>query len=121
MRRGISCFSHRWRYGLDGSLKSVTQPEQFPDLRKEDLGLIPAAVDSWNGLLFVHVDEHPTDSLNDWLGEFRDRLGPFSTPRVAGDQGRAPLGLTSRIQIVVWAYEHGWTPSATQHAPPQRT
>lgn len=31
------------------------------------------------------------------------------------------LGLTSRIQIVVWAYEHGWTPSATQHAPPQRT
>lgn len=31
------------------------------------------------------------------------------------------LGLTSRIQIVVWAYEHGWTASATQHPPPQRT
>jgi DNA-binding NarL/FixJ family response regulator len=31
------------------------------------------------------------------------------------------LGLTSRIQIVVWAYEHGWTTPVPPSAPPKRT
>jgi DNA-binding NarL/FixJ family response regulator len=29
------------------------------------------------------------------------------------------LGLTSRIQIVVWAYEHGWAAQATEPRPPR--
>lgn len=77
VRRGISCFYHRWRYELDGSLRSVPQPDQFPDLCKGDLGLHPAGLGTWNGFVFVHVDAEPHEPLDDWLGDVRDRLGPF--------------------------------------------
>jgi nitrite reductase/ring-hydroxylating ferredoxin subunit len=86
VQRGISCFYHRWRYDLDGRLTTVPQSDQFPDLCKEDWGLKPAAVDSWNGLLFVHVDPEPDQSLETWLGAFPDRMGaykPLGPPRCA--------------------------------------
>ena len=77
VQRGISCFYHRWRYDLDGRLITVPQPDQFPDLCKEDWGLKPAAVDSWNGLLFVHVDPQPDQSLETWLDSFPYRMGAY--------------------------------------------
>jgi choline monooxygenase len=75
--RDISCFYHRWRYGLDGELKFVPQRDQFPSLCEADLGLHPASVDSWNGMIFVHVDPEPDAPLDEWLGTFRERMGPF--------------------------------------------
>ena len=41
----ISCFYHRWRYDLEGSLRAVPQRrEQFPTLDPADWGLLPASV-----------------------------------------------------------------------------
>ena len=75
--RGISCFYHRWRYDLDGALTTVPQPEQFPDLCREDWGLKPAAIDTWNGLVFVHPDPVPDQDLATWLGRIPERMGPY--------------------------------------------
>ncbi|HEY2428718.1 MAG TPA: aromatic ring-hydroxylating dioxygenase subunit alpha [Acidimicrobiales bacterium] len=53
----ISCFYHWWRYALDGQLTVVPQrKEQFPDLVPEDWGLLPASLEVWAGMVFVHPD-----------------------------------------------------------------
>lgn len=78
LRHGISCFYHRWRYSLDGELTTVPQPDQFPGLCKEELGLRPAAVESCNGMLFVHVDPEPPSELGEWLGETPAGMAPFN-------------------------------------------
>jgi Rieske 2Fe-2S family protein len=57
VNRTVNCFYHQWRYALDGSLAVVPQRrEQFPDLVIGDWGLLPASVEVWEGMVFVHPD-----------------------------------------------------------------
>src|SRR5690242_19141665 len=46
---GLVCPYHFWNFGLDGSLRKVPQPEQFPDLDLAKWGLLPASVATWAG------------------------------------------------------------------------
>jgi phenylpropionate dioxygenase-like ring-hydroxylating dioxygenase large terminal subunit len=73
--RSISCFYHRWRYGLDGRLTGVPQRDQFPGLCTDDLGLLPASVSTAAGMVFVHVDPAPPIPLDAWLGDIVTSLG----------------------------------------------
>jgi Rieske 2Fe-2S family protein len=73
--RTISCFYHRWRYSLDGRLTGVPQPDQFPDLCSDELGLMPASVAEVRGMVFVHADPEPPVALHDWLGDVVAALG----------------------------------------------
>lgn len=75
--RGISCFYHRWRYNLDGSLRGVPQAEKFPCLDRDSLALKPATVGEWNGLVFVHPDPEPSVSLDAWLAPLTPHYGPW--------------------------------------------
>jgi len=53
----IVCPYHRWTYGLDGSLRGVPDRAAcFPDLDRAALGLKPASVGVFNGLVFVNPD-----------------------------------------------------------------
>lgn len=53
----VNCFYHHWRYRLDGSLAVVPQRrEQFPGLDLDQWGLLPAAVERWQGMIFAHPD-----------------------------------------------------------------
>jgi Rieske 2Fe-2S family protein len=71
----ISCFYHWWRYALDGSLAVVPQrKEQFPDLAPEDWGLLPASLEVWEGMVFVHPDP-AAPALATALAGVADRLG----------------------------------------------
>ena len=54
----IRCFYHDWRYDLRGRLRVVPQrKEQFPSLCADEWGLLPASVDVWEGMVFVHPRE----------------------------------------------------------------
>jgi choline monooxygenase len=77
VRDGMTCFYHSWTYGLDGCLKSIPQAEQFPGVKLSELGLRPGAVETFRGLVFVHVDPVAQDSLLDWMDDFPDHFGPF--------------------------------------------
>ena len=73
----INCFYHQWRYDLDGSLKVVPQRrEQFPDLVAEEWGLLPASVEVWEGMVFVHPDAD-APPLASALGAVAGQLGSF--------------------------------------------
>ena len=75
--QNFTCKFHGWSYGLDGTLKFVPDEESFFDLKKEQLGLTPVAVDTWEGFIFVNVDPNPSETLQDYLGEFAERLSGY--------------------------------------------
>jgi phenylpropionate dioxygenase-like ring-hydroxylating dioxygenase large terminal subunit len=73
----ITCFYHRWRYGLDGALKLVPQrKEQFPGLDVTQWGLLPASVGVWEGMVFAHPDPH-AKPLADFVAPLAANIGSF--------------------------------------------
>ncbi|HZG09127.1 MAG TPA: aromatic ring-hydroxylating dioxygenase subunit alpha [Allosphingosinicella sp.] len=91
----IVCGYHCWRYGLDGALRSVPRPRQFPDLQKDRLSLLPAKVDVFRGLVFVHPDLEAPD-LEDVLGDFALHLGPYDVSELV------ELSRTERAMAANW-------------------
>ncbi len=74
--RAITCPYHDWTYSLEGELISVPQQEQeFPNIDKKCHGLIPASVDVWRGMIFVHP-EPDAGSIMEWFGDVEPYLGP---------------------------------------------
>jgi choline monooxygenase len=63
----IQCPYHGWRYGLDGALLETPWFGEQTPFDLASLSLIPAALDTWRGLVFVALEaEGP---LLDQLGE----------------------------------------------------
>ncbi len=75
--KAITCFYHSWTYDLSGRLNSVTlEREMFPGIDKSCLGLHAAQVATWKNLVFVNPDPKAA-SLEDWLADVPEKLGPF--------------------------------------------
>ena len=55
-RPSLQCAYHAWTYNLDGSLRAAPRSEREPCFNKEEFSLLPAAVETWNGLVFVNPD-----------------------------------------------------------------
>ena len=61
----IVCPYHRWTYMLDGRLRGLPNRELFANINRESLGLKPASVGRWKGLLFVSPD--PLADFGKWI------------------------------------------------------
>ena len=77
-RAAITCPYHNWSYSIEGELVSVPQKRLFDEEVLDSLSLYPASVAEWNGILFVHPEEHPDTDLAGWLGSFVDHFGPHT-------------------------------------------
>jgi phenylpropionate dioxygenase-like ring-hydroxylating dioxygenase large terminal subunit len=66
--RQFTCKYHGWRYSLEGDCTFVQQEDEFFDLDKSDYGLAPVRVDTWEGFIFVNLDDTDTTTLRDYLG-----------------------------------------------------
>lgn len=51
--KAFRCNYHGWTYRLDGSLQHIPHEQGFPELDKEQHGLMPLAVKEKSGLIFV--------------------------------------------------------------------
>jgi Rieske 2Fe-2S family protein len=77
VQKSISCFYHRWNYALDGTLMHIPQQNEFfCTVNRSEWGLLPAAVATRKGMVFVHPDPQ-ADGLDLWLGEFDRHHGPY--------------------------------------------
>ncbi len=75
-QKAITCPYHDWTYDLEGRLISVPEEDsEFKGLDKSCLGLKPASIDLWRGMIFVHP-EAEAGSIMDWFGEIEPHLGP---------------------------------------------
>ncbi len=64
----FTCKFHGWTYALDGSLKHITDEDNFFGVDKNALGMSPVAVATWEGFIFINVDPAPEQTLAEYLG-----------------------------------------------------
>ena len=82
------CPYHGWRYGYDGHLDHLPDPERFdPPVDCAERSLKPVRVDAVGGLVWVCMDEAQVP-LRDYLGEVWDRIEPYQLEKMTlyGDQ-----------------------------------
>lgn len=75
LSNGITCNYHSWRWGVDGVLASVQDPENFPQgnpCGKLKLKELPC--DSWGGFIFYSFDSH-AQPLRKYLEPVPELLG----------------------------------------------
>jgi len=56
--KAFRCNYHGWTYRLDGSLQHIPHEQGFPELDKEQHGLVPVAAEEKSGLIFVSQDSN---------------------------------------------------------------
>lgn len=75
----VSCPYHAWTYGLEGDLRVAPFLSESDGLRRGDLGLHPAAVQSWGGFVFVNLSApEPERPLTAQLGEAVARTSHYA-------------------------------------------
>jgi len=100
---GLRCAYHGWEWDLDGALARVPQRRaQFPDLVDAELGLLPASVEEWEGMVFVHPDPDPLP-LAEALGVVREGIGSFQPGRLTQV---AHVALTARCNWKLFVENH---------------
>jgi phenylpropionate dioxygenase-like ring-hydroxylating dioxygenase large terminal subunit len=68
--RTFVCKYHAWRFSLKGDVEFVQQEDEFFNIDKATLGLVPVRAEVWQGFIFINFDEN-AQSLEEYLG----RLG----------------------------------------------
>jgi ethylbenzene dioxygenase alpha subunit len=72
--RRFTCNYHGWSFGNDGRLLGMPAEELYedtcPSFASQNIGLHPARVGTYKGLVFATFDEQ-APSLEDYLGDFR--------------------------------------------------
>lgn len=64
----IVCPYHQWSYELDGRLRRAPMMPDGDCIDYGRLHLNPAAVEVWAGLIFVHLDPQPRQTLQEAVG-----------------------------------------------------
>jgi phenylpropionate dioxygenase-like ring-hydroxylating dioxygenase large terminal subunit len=76
--RLFACRFHGWGYSSkDGALTDVPDESQFYYENSGELGLVPVRTETWNGFVFVNLDDEGTVSLQEHLGPLGERLADF--------------------------------------------
>ncbi|WP_225413325.1 aromatic ring-hydroxylating oxygenase subunit alpha [Stigmatella hybrida] len=80
-RTVLACRYHGWRYGLDGKLRAVPGLKSFPDLNREERGLVPLPVAERHGLVFVRPTPGEPLELEAFLGPVFEELESYGFSR----------------------------------------
>lgn len=83
VKRAIVCPYHNWTYGLDGCLLATPQRKELdPAPDRSALGLHPAGLTQWRGMVFVHPDA-AAEPFEEWLGDLPDRIAAVEPGELA--------------------------------------
>ena len=76
--RTLQCRYHAWTYGLDGRLLRAPGLQDSREFDRSDFGLVPVALDTWEGLVWVNLAENPPPLTEQLLPQIAARLGDAS-------------------------------------------
>ncbi|MGB3899146.1 MAG: aromatic ring-hydroxylating dioxygenase subunit alpha [Mesorhizobium sp.] len=62
-RNALVCPFHGWVYNLDGTLRGAARPATFPELDRNEFGLLPLDVEIWMGFVFIRFSSGPQPSV----------------------------------------------------------
>ena len=74
--RAFKCPYHAWVYSLEGDLLGTTEMDHTSGFDPAQYGLVPIALDTWGGFLFVNFDPG-SKSLPDYLGDLPQTLESY--------------------------------------------
>ncbi|HEU4734598.1 MAG TPA: SRPBCC family protein [Kofleriaceae bacterium] len=80
--KALVCPFHGWAYDLDGSLRSITKPYDFPGLKHCEYGLKELPVAEHNGLIWVHPTPGATLDPAAYLGPIGEDLEHFEIDKL---------------------------------------
>jgi choline monooxygenase len=72
----LHCPYHGWNYGLDGSLKGMPEFDGVKNFDRQENGLVPVKVETWESFVFINLDPNAV-SLNTFLGGLVKRCQPL--------------------------------------------
>jgi len=72
----LQCKYHGWTYLLDGTLRGVPAMDRTELFDKRDYGLIPVRVETWEGLVFVNLDDD-APPLETHMSGIVERIAPI--------------------------------------------
>jgi phenylpropionate dioxygenase-like ring-hydroxylating dioxygenase large terminal subunit len=75
--RKLVCPYHAWVYELDGRLSGVPMKSDYPALRLEENGLVPVAVETWRGFVFVRLEDDGGPSVAAMMAPYDDEIAPY--------------------------------------------
>ena len=103
----ITCPYHDWTYSIEGELKSIPSKQRFPDIDMSKLGLYPALVDTWRGMIFVNPDNE-AESLGSWLGKLDIEFGPHQPENLVEYEKAIVYEIKANWKIFVENYIDGY-------------
>jgi choline monooxygenase len=77
----LHCPYHGWNYGLDGSLKGTPEFDGVKNFDRQQNGLVPIKVKSWEKFVFVNLDPEAAP-LRDFLGGLVKRISPLEVNKL---------------------------------------
>lgn len=77
----LHCPYHGWNYGLDGSLKGMPEFDGVKNFDRQQNGLVPIKVESWEKFVFVNLDPEAAP-LRDFLGGLVKRVEPLGVNKL---------------------------------------
>jgi phenylpropionate dioxygenase-like ring-hydroxylating dioxygenase large terminal subunit len=72
----LTCPYHAWSYSRDGRLVGVPHRNEYPDLKTDDHGLFPLALENWRGFLFVTL-EPGAPSAAQMMAPYEDEVASY--------------------------------------------
>ena len=109
-KKVLACPYHDWVYNLEGELRVVPdERKQFPGIQKKNFCLHKASVEIWRGMVFVHPQPQPEESLAEFFGEAADALMPHH-PELLEEwpEGRATHEIQANWKLVAENYIDGY-------------
>ena len=72
----LHCPYHGWNYGLDGALKGMPEFDGVKNFERQENGLVPVKVETWEAFVFVNLDPK-AEALSSFLGGLVKRCDPL--------------------------------------------
>jgi len=72
----LTCPYHAWSYGRAGDLVGVPHRAEYPGLDPQHLGLVPVALERWNGFLFVTL-EPGASTVAEMMAPYADEVALY--------------------------------------------
>jgi len=77
----LHCPYHGWNYGLDGALKGMPEFEGVKNFERQDNGLVPVKVETWEQFVFVNLSPQAAP-LAQFLGRLVQRVAPLGLSKL---------------------------------------
>jgi len=77
----LRCPYHGWTYGLDGTLKGTPDFIGVCNFNREENGLVPVRVETWEQFVFVSLDKDAPPLLS-FLGDLTERVAPLNLAKL---------------------------------------